>query len=322
MPDINYLPISQLDESLLFPLMNEEREAWLEDLDWDYSIIQQILTSFMARKLLPGYAAFADKRRMIGYIYFLTGQSKGSIGALYTAKMDSAEDAQEVADGLLSLGVSGFKNIAFVRRIEAQIMPFHGQSYAGVFTQNGFRHYPRSYLTMNLEAGASDEKRAVPTRDIPQVIPFDTSRLNSAAKMTMQSYRGELDAEICSDYRTVETCANYLQSLVRSPGCGVFMPYASFMGLDPQGVPCGYVVCSRISEESAMIPQIVVRPDCRGLGLGNVLMDHCRRQLRAWHFHSLHLMVSEENSRARDWYQRLGFQTCRKFGAFVWERNQ
>ncbi len=92
MPDFKYLPISYLDESVLLPLMQEEEKAWMSDLSWDYSPIRKILLSFIAQKLLPGFAAVNGKNA-IGYTYFLVNQAKGIIGALYVTKNGAAQEA-------------------------------------------------------------------------------------------------------------------------------------------------------------------------------------------------------------------------------------
>jgi ribosomal protein S18 acetylase RimI-like enzyme len=138
--------------------------------------------------------------------------------------------------------------------------------------------------------------------------------------MTVLSYRGQTDAEICEDYRTKAGCENYLRSLVENPGCGVFMPETSFMGLDAQGFPCGFVISCRIAGGAAMIPQIAVHPSYQGRGLGNVLVNRAFEQLKASGFHTVSLTVTKKNWRAFDWYQRLGFKIRKEFGAYVWER--
>jgi hypothetical protein len=86
MPELKYLPIKHLDDSLLLPLMEEEERAWMSDLGWDYSPIRQILASFVKQKLLPGYAAITKEKEAIGYSYFLVNQAKGIIGALYVSR--------------------------------------------------------------------------------------------------------------------------------------------------------------------------------------------------------------------------------------------
>jgi len=317
MPDVRYIPISRLDEAAMLPLMEEEARMWLRDLYWDYSAIQKVLLSFIREKMLPGYAALADGNRLVGYAYFLANQARGSIGALYTTPTTPPDGAQKIADDLLELAIMCFQDSIDINRIEAQILPFHGQDYARVFVKYGFRRYPRLYLVRNIDAGHAEKEPADPTK----IIPWDSSLIGHAAAMTAVSYRDHLDHQILEDYLTPSNCENYLRGLVTNPGCGVFLPEASFMCLDAHENPCGYVICSRISDGCALIPQIAMHPGWQGRGLGAALIGRCLRQLRAMNFHNLSLVVTENNSRAHEWYRRMGFQPHREFSAFIWNRD-
>jgi GNAT superfamily N-acetyltransferase len=312
MPDIKYLPISYLDEQALLPLIQEEEQAWISDLSWDYSPVCQILISFIKQKLLPGYAAISQNNA-IGYVYFLVNQSKGIIGALYVSRIGHWQDAVEE---LLSLAVSSLKDSQNIQRVEAQIMPFNSVNLTASFTQQGFSYYPRHY--MELDLGNREWKKELVSAE--RIVPWTSVCLERAAEMSMLSYRSQIDAEICEDYRTKAGCANYLRSLVENPGCGVFLPETSYVALDGQGFPCGFLFCSRISDRAAMIPQIAVHPAYQGRGVGNALMNSSFAQLKALGFRSVSLTVTKKNRRAFEWYQRLGFRIRKEFGAYVWQR--
>jgi ribosomal protein S18 acetylase RimI-like enzyme len=313
MPDLKYLPISYLEDALLFPLMEEEEQAWMSDLGWDYSPIRQILISLAKQKLLPGYVALNEKGP-VGYTYFLVNQSKGIIGALYASRMSHS---QEAVEELLSLTIARLKELQNIQRIEAQIMPFHDVNLTATFTQHGFCFFPRYYLDLDL----STQPKKTELTSAEQITPWKPAFLERAAEMTAISYRNQTDAEICEDYRTQMGCEIYLRSLVENPGCGIFMPEASFMVFDGQGSVCGFVICCRISRGAGMIPQIAVHPSYQGRGLGNALIHHALEKLKAMGFHSVSLTVTKKNRRAFDWYQRLGFRIRKEFGAYVWERQ-
>ena len=313
MPAIKYIPISHLDGNTLLSVLDEEEQAWMSDLSWDYSPVRQILLSFIGQRLLPGYAAVLNERDAIGYTYFLVHQTKGIIGALYVSKTGHS---QEAVEELLSLAIACLKDSQNIKRIEAQIMPFNNVNLTATFTKHGFSYYPRYFLDLDLDIRAKGPDFS----PVEKIIPWDAGYLERAAEMTFVSYRGQTDAEICEDYRTRAGCESYLRSLVENPGCGIFMPEASFIGLDGQDAPCGFVICCRISGGAAMIPQIAVHPSYQGRGLGNALMNRCFEKLDAAHFHSVSLTVTKKNRRAFDWYQRLGFRIRKEFGAYVWER--
>ncbi len=312
MPDLKYLPISYLDETLLQPLMDEEEKAWLSDLGWDYSPIRQILVSFIKQKLLPGYVAVADGAA-IGYTYFLVNQTKGIIGALYASK---TVHAQEAVEELISSSISCLKDSQNIKRVEAQLMPFHDVNLTAPFTRYGFSSTSRYYLELDL----NNHRRKMELPSAQRIIPWDSSYLESMAEMTLLSYQDQTDAEICEDYRTRAGCESYLRSLVENPGCGVFMPEASFIGLDWQGSPSGFIICCRISNGAAIIPQIAVHPSHQGQRMGNILMNYTFGQIKAIDFRTVSLTVTKKNRRAFEWYQRLGFKIRKEFGAYVWER--
>jgi ribosomal protein S18 acetylase RimI-like enzyme len=312
MPDLKYIPISHLEESLLLPIMEEEEKVWLYDLGWDYSPIRQILVSFVKQRLLPGYVAVNEKEA-VGYVYFLVNQAKGIIGALYASKTSYS---QEAVEELLSLTIACLKDSKNIKRVEAQIMPFHNLNFTATFTKYGFSYYPRYYLDLDLDANPVKTEYASQEK----IVPWHSIYLEEAAQMTQLSYQDQTDAEICEDYRTKKGCESYLRSLVENPGCGIFMPEASFISLDPQGSPCGFIICCQISDGAGMIPQIAVHPSYQGRGLGNTLIQRSFAQLRASDFHVVSLTVTKKNRRAFDWYQRLGFKIRKEFGAYVWER--
>lgn len=305
-----------MDESAMLPLMEEEARMWLTDLGWDYSVIQQVLLSFIRGKMLPGYVAFTGEKQPAGYLYFLTNRAKGSIGALYTTPTTPPDLAQKIVDGLLELAITCLQNFRDINRIETQLFPFHGQDYARIFGEHGFCRYPRLYLVKDIAADVVETEPDAPVK----IIPWDHALIGKAAVMTEACYLNHPDYDILEDYHTPENCENYLRGLATGPGCGVFLQNASFMCLDGQGNPCGLVICSRISDGRAQIPQIVTHPAWQGRGLGATLMNRCLKQLKAMNFNSLSLVVTEKNTRAMEWYQRIGFQPCRKFGAFIWNR--
>ena len=312
MADLRYIPISYLDSIFLASLMKEEAQTWLCDLGWDYSPVQQILISFMNQKLLPGYAA-VQEQEAVGYTYFLMHRRKGIIGSIYVREM---EFSQEITDELLSLTISGLKDTPRIKRVEAQIMPFHNLDISRVFFQNGFRHFPRRYLNLNLNA-FSGQTLSTSTQ---RIMPWEFRDIESAAKIVAASYKNQPDAEICADYRTVSGCENYLRNVVNNPGCGVFMPETSFMALDQKDNPCGLIIGCRISDGIGMIPQIAVHPSCQGKSLGNTLMMRSLEKYKLMGFYRISLAVTPGNRRAFEWYLRLGFKLRKQFGAYLWER--
>jgi ribosomal protein S18 acetylase RimI-like enzyme len=313
MPDVTVLPLSHAEQELVAALMQDEEHAWMADLSWDYSPIRQILLSFLAQNLLPGYIALAG-RHPVSYSYFLVHRNKGIIGTLYSSNPDCHQD---IAYDVLAHAIEALKDSTGVRRIEAQIMPFHGVNLTPEFTRHGFRHYTRYFMKLAIGVSTRQPSKASPV----MVVPWEPSFLRAAADIASRSYLHETDALICEDYRSSGGCESYLRSLVDNPGCGVFMPEASFVALDRGGSPCGFIMSSRISQGAGMIPQIAILPDHQGQGIGSTLMQRALTLFSGLGFHSVSLTVTKNNRKAFQWYQRVGFSVRKEFGAYVWERR-
>ena len=221
---MRFTPISCADHNQLAEVMDEEERCWMSELGWDYAAVRRILSSFIEQKLLPGYVA-SDEDRILGYTYFLTHKTKGIIGALYASKIAGA---QEVADQISSLAIACLKEASGIRRIEAQIMPFNGLNLAPVFVRHGFQYHPRYYLELDLHIYSQAASR--PSTE--PIVPWDPTLISLAAGVTVNSYSDQPDAQLCEDYCSVQGCESYLRSLMDNPGCGSYIPEASFMGLD------------------------------------------------------------------------------------------
>jgi ribosomal protein S18 acetylase RimI-like enzyme len=311
MSDIELMPLSQADLGLMVPLMNDEEQAWLRELDWDYAPIRRILFSFLEARILPGFLAIGGTKPL-GYIYFLISRAKGMVGTVYV----NPPDAQGTADRILSRAIESLKDLRSLRRIEAQIIPLGGLDLTTIFSHHGFQCYLRHYLELDLTTGSW------PGIDYPgTIVPWHARYLRSAAEVAFRSYQGGIDAVICEDYGTEVNCEGYLRSLAENPGCGIFLPDSSFVGLNPQGAPCGFILTSRLSRNSAMIPQISIHPDYQGKGLGSALVHLALHRLASAGFRAVRLTVTQQNRRAYEWYVRLGFKVRRNFDAYVWQRQ-
>lgn len=312
MRNLEFLPLSQVEPELMSVLMDEEEEVWSSELGWDFSPIRTILASFIAQNFLPGYVAIHDGSA-VGYAYFLIHRQKGILGTIYASARNCP---LQVAETLLDLAIEGLKSVKVIRRIEAQIMPFNHTNLTAAFTRHGFSFYPRYFLELDLNVAPWRRNQVFENR----IVTWDSSLLESIAEVLLISYRGGIDAEICDDYRTISECEGYLRSLIENPGCGVFTPEASFIGLDDQGRPGGFVLGSRISPTGGMIPQISITPSAQGRGMGQALMHHALSYFRSLGLCTVSLTVTKKNHRAFGWYQRLGFKIRKEFGAYLWER--
>ncbi len=311
MPDLRIQRINESERPPLAALMDEEERRWQAELDWDYSPIRRILDTLVARRALPGLVAM-EGRRAAGYTYFLIHNRRAVIGSAYARP----PGAQAVVEALLAPALEDLQGSAGIRRIEAQVMPLNGVDLDCIFLRHGFRSYLREYLELDLAAFGPSAH----TGGAAEIVPWDSGYLRQAAAVARRSYQNEADALISEDYGSDEGCEGYLRSLVEHPGCGVFLPEASFIALDSAGAPCGFIISSRISAGAGMIPQISVAPSHQGLGLGSRLMARALQRMKEEGLRCARLTVTRDNRRAHAWYLRLGFASRLTFGAYVWLR--
>ena len=76
-----------------------------------------------------------------------------------------------------------------------------------------------------------------------------------------------------------------------------------------------------VRARTAHIPQIAVAPEFQGLGIGTAMMEMSFQRLAKQGYKEVTLTVTDRNSGAVRLYERMGFETFRAFGAFVWERT-
>ena len=312
MSDVTLVPLDTADPRVVGALLNDELLAWKSELGWDYRDVQRILQSLIARKALPGYLA-TESEQPVGYVYFLSHAAKGVIGTIYCIGNPAS---QPVVDSLVEAAITALRKNVFLRRIEAQVMPFRGANLTNGFLRHGFELYPRHFLELDLAR--------FPSRGAPgvegKIVSWSPAHLSGAARVAWLGYRNQIDSRICEDYCTESGCEGYLRSLVETPGCGIFLPAASYCALDSRGLVCGFITVSKVSPTGAMIPQISIVPSHQGRGLGKALMAHTLSALALQGYRTVGLTVTVENRRAIEWYHREGFRLRKEFAAYVWQR--
>ncbi|HZV59343.1 MAG TPA: GNAT family N-acetyltransferase, partial [Candidatus Eremiobacteraceae bacterium] len=141
------------------------------------------------------------------------------------------------------------------------------------------------------------------------------------AKLIYLAYANHVDGEINDQYRTRTGALKFLKNIILLPGCGQFVPGASFVLRHPGGDELvAAVLTSEVSPGVAHTTQICVLPGFQGSGLGRMLMQTSAEALRALGFRELTLTVTSGNRGAVHLYQRLGFRTIKTFTAGVWPR--
>jgi ribosomal protein S18 acetylase RimI-like enzyme len=299
-------------------LLERESELWARRLSWDYRPSADMILRYLDAKILPGYAA-VDAGAIHGYAFFVYEGAKGVIGDLYVDDLFGPERQRATEQKLLTHVIETLQNSPGIHRIEAQLLVHEAGAVAQPFTREGFSKHHRLFMSLPL---AGPGAPAVAPRDLRgiELRRWSEDDFQGAAGVITAAYRSHVDSEINDQYRTIAGSLRFLNNIVRFPGCGMFDADASLIAVERGSKNIiGVILCSRVKEDVGHVTQVCVLPEYRGRGIGEGLIAASAVELRRRRFSALSLTVTQDNARAVELYQRLGFEVKRVFDAFVWE---
>ena len=310
---MNIIDLRQTTVRQIEPLLEEEARHWRDELHWDYRGALELIKRFHEAHALAGCVAF-ENGSAAGYCFYVLEEQKGLIGGLYV----SAKFPQEVLGRkLLEEMLFSMRAIPHLTRIEAQLMPFSGPVDSPLLDQ-GFHLYTRQFMLLDLQkmaeskAGASASFRLTKWHD---------RFFEPCAKLIYLAYSNHVDGEINDQYRSRSGALKFLKNIILLPGCGQFVPTASFVLHEPGSDDLvAAVLTSEVSPGVGHTTQICVLPGFQGHGIGRMLMQTSAEALRSMKFRELTLTVTAENRTAVQLYEKLGFRMIKAFTAGVWPR--
>jgi ribosomal protein S18 acetylase RimI-like enzyme len=312
-PSMNIVDLRQTTVRQIEPLLEEEARHWRDELHWDYRGALELIKRFLDAHALAGCVAF-ENGVAAGYSFYVLEEQKGLIGGLYVS---SKFPQDSIGRRLLEEMLLSMRAIPHLARIEAQLMPFSGPVDTPLLDQ-GFHLYTRQFMLLDLEklheakAGASAGMR---------LNRWNDRYVDSCAKLIYLAYANHVDGEINDQYRSRSGALKFLKNIILLPGCGQFVPGASFVLHEPGSDELiAAILTSEVSPGVGHTTQICVLPGYQGNGLGRMLMQTSVEALRSVKFRELTLTVTSENRTAVQLYEKLGFQTIKSFTAGVWPR--
>lgn len=142
-----------------------------------------------------------------------------------------------------------------------------------------------------------------------RLLPWSEDLLAFHADVKWSSFREELDAHVFPCLGEREGCLNLMREIARRSD---FVPESTWLivrdSLDGPPLPCGTIQGLRGGTREGAIQNIGVHPECRGLGLGSVLVAASLDGFRHAACDRVHLEVTVENTAAIRLYERLGFR--------------
>ncbi|HTX16461.1 MAG TPA: GNAT family N-acetyltransferase [Candidatus Baltobacteraceae bacterium] len=301
-----------LQSRSLESLFQEEARHWRDELYWDYRASIELIRRFIDSRALGGYAAL-EGNVPVGYGFYVLEDRKGLIGGLYV----SPQCAQKpVTQALLGEMLGALRGTPRLERIEAQLMPF-GSELDPAFLSQHFRLHPRQFMLLPLAGATLCGK---PLSNGLRIDPWSDRAFEPAAHLIQLAYADHVDGQINDQYRSEAGSLKFLRNIVLLPGCGQFLPEASFLVRPLTGDRLiGMILTSTVAEGVGHTTQVCVMPGHQGHGIGRQLMEHSIQALRHRHYDSLSLTVTAINKHAVDLYEHLGFRTLKTFAAGVWQ---
>jgi len=309
------LPLAVASPALLEDVFFEELEDWRTQLHWDYQAAVALIKRHVSCRTLPGFF-LANGSRALGYCYYVVAPPLGYLGNVYVSRPHASLSAYEL---LLTSAVRALQAHEEVRRIESQVFGFNCD-VASILTRAGFNALSRYFMTLPLSQAPIAE--GVPIPPGFRIAAWERGYFLPAADAIYDSYLESADHEMCYDYQSRDGCTRFLRNLIENPGCGKFSPETSRVALDAAGRVSAVLVTSVISRGTGMIPQISIRRESQGKGLGTALLERYFRAAHAQGVEKVTLSVSAQNQRARQLYLRLGFRDTKEFYAFIWNRSE
>ena len=311
-PLLELLDLRHVRAADLDPVLEQEAETWRRELEWDFGPSGDLVRRFVHMQALNGYALVLAGR-LIGYCYYVCEEHKGLIGDLYL--LDEYRTV-ETENSLLAGALEALVRTPYIRRIEAQLMLIKSSQWR---PQGRFlRRYQRNFMMLDLSLAAGlPVGRAAPRIAIDG---WSERRQEEAAHVISGAYEGHVDSQINDQYRSLAGARRFLMNIVQYPGCGSFFQPASYLAFDrTTGGMCGLSLASLVAADVGHITQICVAPGVKGTGVGYELMRRSILSLAAHGCRKTSLTVTASNAEAVRLYERMGFETQRRFDAFVWE---
>lgn len=305
--------LRRLQSRDLDPLLEEECAAWLDELEWDFSKSADLVRRFVDMRALSG-SALVEQGSVTGYMYYVLEDDKGLIGDLYVG---SRSRTQEMEDILIESALQPMVGVPGVTRIEAQLMMLPHDPAHQVPRSEYASFHARNFMRIDLTRAALGRGRV---RRPVYFEPWNDHDNNAAAQLIAEAYTGHTDSRINDQYRSVTGARKFLYNIVQYPGCGSFYRPASYAAFEPlHSRMCGVSLASLVADGVGHITQICVSPAVRGTGIGHELLRLSLTSLRDIGCRSATLTVTSSNEDAVTLYERVGFETIRRFTAFVWE---
>lgn len=285
-------------------LLEAERQRWISALHWDAQPAFDVLERSRQAGQAAGLLACDAAGRPTGFTHYFLHNRRLQIGGLVA---ESGEVTRQLLDDVLRTPEAELAGEVLCFAFPAST------ALEGALTRRRFDVTRYSYLQRAL---------APATAAVPSAAPAIASQLRTwteddavdTVRLFARAYAGSQAAKAFAPRGTLEEWAQYVAQIIKTPGCGRFLPAASVSVQHPADDRLrGLVLTTTLQRDTAHIAQLAVDPAYRRRGLARALVEEASRRAGAAGCWRVTLLVADDNTAARDLYASLGFEPVAHF---------
>ena len=285
--------------ALLAPLYEAGQRQWLATLGWDRSTDWRAIEHARTTWGLPGLLAVDDHDTVCGWTFVMSDRETLHVGVLCA---DRPEATEVLVDAVveMSSACGAARLSTFLFRDAPDVLD--------VLQHRGFDI--EEYLYLAREHGPAGPRLV--GGHVPAATAWEPHDVTAAASLLREAY-GRQGRHFAPGL-TTEEWERYVHNLVEQTACGTLDAAASRVVRGDAGLDA-LVLVTRISADTAHVPQVVVRPGLRRRGLAGCLLRDAMALAAECGVVRTTLLVAATNIAARHLYAGLGFRGSARFVA-------
>jgi ribosomal protein S18 acetylase RimI-like enzyme len=285
-------------------LLEAERQRWISTLHWDAQPAFDVLERSRQSGQAAGLLAYDADGRPSGFTHYFLHNRRLQIGGLVA---DSGEVTRQLLDDVLRTPEAELAGEVLCFAFPAST------ALEGALTRRRFDVTRYSYLQRALAPATVAAPSAAPAI-ASQLRTWTEDDAVDTVRLFARSYAGSEAAKAFAPRGTLEEWAQYVAQIIKTPGCGRFLPAASVSVQHPADDRLrGLVLTTTLQRDTAHIAQLAVDPTYRRRGLARALVEDASRRAGAAGCWRVTLLVADDNTAARDLYASLGFEPVAHF---------
>jgi len=286
-------------------LLEAERQRWIAALHWDAQPAFDLLERTRQSGQAPGLLAYDADGRPHGFTHYFLQNRRLQISGLVA---ESGEVTRQLLDDVLRTPEAELASDVLCFAFPAST------ALEGALTRRRFDVTRYSYLQRALAPATAAAPSTAPAAIASHLRQWTEDDAVDTVRLFARSYAGNEAAKAFAPRGTLEEWAQYVAQIIKTPGCGRFLPAASVSVQHPADDRLrGLVLTTTLQRDTAHIAQLAVDPAYRRRGLARALVEEASRRASAAGCWRVTLLVADDNTAARDLYASLGFEPVAHF---------